>query len=61
MPEILQWISYLVPATYLVNISRSIYLKGIGWHILWPDALVLATFAVFFLLASGRKFVKKIT
>jgi hypothetical protein len=44
-----------------VNISRSIYLKGIGWHILWPDALVLATFAVFFLVASGRKFVKKIT
>jgi ABC-2 type transport system permease protein len=61
MPEILQWISYLVPATYLVNISRSIYLKGIGWHILWPDALVLAMFAVFFLVASGRKFVKKIT
>jgi ABC-2 type transport system permease protein len=61
MPAILQWVSYLVPATYLVNISRSIYLKGIGWHILWPDALVLAAFAVFFLVASGRKFVKKIT
>jgi ABC-2 type transport system permease protein len=61
MPDILQWISYLVPATYLVNISRSIYLKGIGIHILWPDALILAAFALFFLLASGRKFVKKIT
>ncbi len=61
MPDILQWVSYLVPATYLVNISRSIYLKGIGWHILWPDALTLAAFAGFFLVASGRKFVKKIT
>ncbi len=61
MPKILQWISYLVPATYLVNISRSIYLKGLGWHILWPDALVLVIFALFFLGASGRKFVKKIS
>jgi ABC-2 type transport system permease protein len=61
MPKILQWISYLVPATYLVNISRSIYLKGLGWQILWPDALVLGLFAFFFLGLSGRKFVKKIT
>jgi ABC-2 type transport system permease protein len=61
MPEMLQLVSYLVPATYLVNISRSIYLKGVGWDILWPDALILAAFAVFFLVASGRKFVKKIT
>ncbi len=61
MPDILQWISFLVPATYLVNISRSIYLKGLGMQILWPDALILAGFALFFLVASGRKFVKKIT
>jgi drug efflux transport system permease protein len=61
MPQILQWISFLVPATYLVNISRSIYLKGLGWHILWPNALILILFALFFLGASGRKFVKKIS
>lgn len=61
MPAVLQWLSYLVPATYLVNISRGIYLKGIGWHYLWLDVLILGLFAVFFLTASGRKFVKKIT
>ncbi len=61
MPKILQWISYLVPATYLVNISRSIYLKGLGWHYLWRDALILTLFALFFLGTSARKFVKKIT
>jgi ABC-2 type transport system permease protein len=60
MPAVLQWLSVLVPATYLVNISRGIYLKGIGWHYLWPDVLVLALFAVFFLTAAGRKFIKKI-
>ncbi len=61
MPVALQWLSQLVPATYLVNISRGIYLKGIGWHYLWPDALILALFAVVFLGTAGRKFVKKIT
>ena len=61
MPYFLQLVSYLVPATYLVDISKGIYLKGIGWHLLWPDALILVGFAIFFLVASGRKFVKKIT
>lgn len=60
MPLLLQWLSYLVPATYLVNISRGIYLKGIGWYHLWPDVFILAVFAFFFLTAAGRKFVKKI-
>ena len=60
MPLVLQWLSKVVPATYLVNISRGIYLKGIGWPYLWPDVLILALFALFFLTAAGRKFVKKI-
>jgi len=59
MPAALQAASYLVPATYLVTISKGIYLKGIGIDILWPDALALALFATGFLLAAGLKFVKK--
>ncbi len=49
MPWPLQVISYLVPAKYLVTISKGIYLKGLGLDILWPQALVLVIFAVFFL------------
>jgi len=60
MPRALQVISYLVPATYLVNISKGIYLKGIGLEILWSSALMLLVFAAFFLLVAGRKLVKKI-
>jgi ABC-2 type transport system permease protein len=59
MPAALQAASYLVPATYLVTISKGIYLKGIGIGILWPEALALALFATGFLLAAGLKFVKK--
>ncbi len=60
MPVALQVASYLVPATYLVVISKGIYLKGIGMDILWPNALMLGLYAAFFLLAAGRKLVKKI-
>jgi ABC-2 type transport system permease protein len=59
MPWPLQLISYLVPARYLVTISKGIYLKGIGLDILWPQALILVIFGVFFLglaiLKSPRK------
>jgi ABC-2 type transport system permease protein len=56
MPRPLQLMSYLVPARYLVSISKGIYLKGIGLEILWRDALLLAVAAAFFLLAALRKF-----
>jgi ABC-2 type transport system permease protein len=60
MPTALQVASFFVPATYLVTISKGIYLKGIGLNILWPNALMLALFAAAFLLLAGRKLVKKI-
>ena len=56
----LQILSYLVPAKYLVTISKGIYSKGIGLEILWPDALILVAFAAMFLLATLRYPVKKI-
>ena len=60
MPWPLQIISYLVPAKYLVTISKGIYLKGLGLDILWPQALVLVIFALFFLGVTIYKSPKKI-
>ena len=59
MPYALQLASYVVPARYFVTISKGIFLKGTGLAVLWPDALVLVGFAVFFLWMADRKFVKK--
>jgi ABC-2 type transport system permease protein len=60
MPLPLQIASYIVPARYLVTISKGIYLKGLGIDYLWPDALMLAGAATFFVVIAIRKFVKKI-
>jgi ABC-2 type transport system permease protein len=60
MPLPLQIISYIVPARYLVTISKGIYLKGLGMDYLWPSALMLTAAATFFVVMSIKKFVKKI-
>jgi len=60
MPVPFQIVSYIVPARYLVTISKGIYLKGLGLEYLWPSALMLAGAATFFVVVSIKKFVKKI-
>ena len=41
MPQFLQAITYLVPATYYVDILSGIYLRNLGLMHLWPSMLVL--------------------
>jgi len=55
MPVALQLITYLVPARYFLVIIRGIFLKGVGFSVLWPSLAALAVFAVFMMaLASVR-------
>jgi ABC-2 type transport system permease protein len=42
MPTFLQAISYVIPATYFINILGGIYLRNLGIEHLWPSMLVLA-------------------
>ena len=60
MPAPLQIASYIVPARYLVTVSKDIYLKGLGISVLLPSAVMLAASATFFVVMSIKKFVKKI-
>ncbi len=53
MPEILQYISYLIPAKYFLEILRGIILKGVGFLVLWEQFVYLLFFLVgMFLLSS---------
>lgn len=45
LPAVLQWISYLFPARYMVAIARSVMLKGAGMEVLWPQVLALGVYA----------------
>lgn len=41
MPKVLQFVTYIVPATYYINILSGIYLKDLGLTDLWPSFVVL--------------------
>jgi ABC-2 type transport system permease protein len=60
MPWVLQLVSHLVPARYFIAILRGVLLKGNGWSELWPDVLLLAGFATLMLVASTRRFDRKL-
>jgi ABC-2 type transport system permease protein len=53
MPWVLQAISYLFPARYFMVITRTIFLKGGGMSVLWPQMLALLVFAVVIISLSA--------
>ncbi|MEA5506758.1 ABC transporter permease [Halotia wernerae UHCC 0503] len=56
MPDYMQWLSYLNPLRYFVEACRGILLKGVGFEILWNQALILLIFAVILMYLSIRQF-----
>ena len=46
MPLALRVISYFFPGRYFMVITRTIFLKGGGLEVLWPQVLALVVFAV---------------
>jgi ABC-2 type transport system permease protein len=60
MPEVVQWITYLNPMRYFMEIVRGVFLKGIGASILWPQMLCLAIFGVVILVSSALRFHKRL-
>jgi ABC-2 type transport system permease protein len=46
LPWVLQFLSYLYPARYFMVVTRTIFLKGGGLSVLWPQLAALAVFAV---------------
>jgi len=56
MPQIFQWISRLIPATYLIEITRGIILRGAGFRDLWVQAAVLTAMSIVLILVSAVRF-----
>lgn len=59
MPWFFRAISYLVPASYFINITRGIILRGAGIQHLWTDALALFVMGIFLLVVAARRFQNK--
>jgi ABC-2 type transport system permease protein len=60
MPGVIQFLTLAMPTRYFVFIVRGIFLKGIGFGSLWPDALGLLILGTVILAISIRRFHKKL-
>ncbi len=61
MPAAIQLITYLIPLRYFLVILRSIFLKGAGLEVLWPQALALTTWGVVMLGLAIARSTKRVT
>jgi ABC-2 type transport system permease protein len=60
MPELIQYVTYLIPLRYFLEIVRGLFLKGSGLSELWPQAVALLAFGVAILTMSVLRFNKKL-
>jgi ABC-2 type transport system permease protein len=60
MPQIIQYITYLIPLRYFITILRGVILKGTGFAQLWGEILILLLMGIIILFASSIRFRKKL-
>jgi ABC-2 type transport system permease protein len=60
MPKFFFILSYFVPATYFIDITRGIILRGAGWVHLWTDAVALFFMGTMLLVIAARRFQNKV-
>jgi ABC-2 type transport system permease protein len=58
MPWFFYGLSFLVPATYMIDTFRGVILRGAGILELWQNALVLTVMGVAVLLLAAKRFSK---
>jgi len=56
MPQIFQWITYAVPLRYYVIVLRSVFLKGVGLEVLWPQGLAMLILATVILTFARLRY-----
>jgi ABC transporter DrrB family efflux protein len=58
IPWGVRWISYVLPLTYFVAISRGVILKGVGLGDLWTETLALCVLVVVYVGLAAVRFRK---
>lgn len=58
MPKIIQWFTFINPLRYFMEVTRSIFLKGVGIEVLWPQLLPLLAIGIVVITLSSLRFRK---
>ena len=60
MPKWIQLISIVVPSRYFITILKAVFLKGVGFEILWPQLVYLVLFGGLVFWLSVRRMHQKV-
>ena len=60
MPQAVQYLTYLNPLRYFMEIVRGLFLKGTGIAVLWPQLLILTVYGVGIVVLSALRFHKRL-
>ncbi|MDD5129469.1 MAG: ABC transporter permease [Candidatus Omnitrophica bacterium] len=61
MPQVIQWFTIFNPMRYFMVVIRSIFLKGVGIEVLWPQLLPLLFGGIVVIILSSLRFRKGLT
>ena len=61
MPEVVQYVTYVLPLRYYLKIIRGIFLQGAGFIELWPQALALLGWSVVIIIVAAVRLRKHLT
>jgi ABC-2 type transport system permease protein len=60
MPVIIQYITFLNPLRYYLVVAREVFLKGLGWDILWTQVIPIAIMAIAYIALAAVLFKKRV-
>jgi ABC-2 type transport system permease protein len=61
MPPVIQWLSLVDPLRYILVIIRGVFLKGIGFRVLWLQMAALLAIGLVVLTFAVKRFHKTIS
>jgi ABC-2 type transport system permease protein len=60
MPVVVQWFTHVIPLRFFLVIIRGIFLKGVGFEVLWSDMLHLLLIGIVIFFLAVRRFRKRL-
>ena len=61
MPSVMQWLGYVIPLTYFLEILRGIVLRGASLEDLWQPVAAMLALATLLLVAASVRFARRAT
>jgi ABC-2 type transport system permease protein len=59
MPTVIQWLTTVIPLRYFLVIVRGIFLKGIGFDVLWPQFVALGVWGTSVIVLAALRSSKR--